>query len=756
MVAIPRLVIAAPASGCGKTTVACGLMAALRARGLAVSGHKVGPDYIDPGYHALATGRPPRNLDPFLCGEELIAPLFRHGAAGAQVAVVEGVMGLFDGADPATVPGQEPGFGSTAHVARLLGAPVVLVVDAARAGRSVAALVAGFAAFDPRTPVAGVILNRVASDRHERLLRDALASSGIAVYGAIRRIEGIVTPSRHLGLIPAAERAAEASQAVIRIGDLIAASCDIDALLALAREAPALPGPAWEPRWASVRPLLVRRSRPAAPGWPLLAPSLPWRAGRPSPSATPSSASCSRRPAHRWLPSIRCGTRTCPKGRAGSSSAGDSPRCTRPNCPPTSGCADRVAALARRGTPLAAECAGLLYLARTLDGRPMCGVLDVQATMTAKLTLGYRQATAVHDSVLAAAGDRVRGHEFHRTAVRPVSGARAAWRFGSGELEGHVTGSGVASYLHTHWAGHPAAAARFAAAAARACGHETGYRGGVGVMKRLIGVGSRPGRSGAGHDKGRPGASRGRRSAGAGQAGPDQAGPEPEPGRAETIIRAYVDADRIKRVPFALNDTGGVTPRRAAAWRAAATAVAAEFAAGASTVAFGTLGDPNLYSTFSYLAQTVRDLVPGVEVRTLAGITAMQDLASRAGISLAEGTEPVTLVPLNGGVSAVDQALASGGTVVGYKVGAAASPSPGVLRDRLHAAGRLDGAVIGARLGLTGELIAPAARFLASAQAGPDIPYLSTLIVPATRLPGTGSGLASVATQALPAAEGAC
>ena len=306
MVAIARLVIAAPASGCGKTTVACGLMAALRGRGLVVSGHKVGPDYIDPGYHALATGRPPRNLDPFLCGEDLIAPMFRHGAAGAQVAVIEGVMGMFDGVD-----GADPDFGSTAHVARLLGAPVVLVVDAARAGRSVAALVAGFAAFDPRTPVPGVILNRVASDRHERLLREALAASGVAVYGAIRRTDGIVTPSRHLGLIPAAERAAAARQAITRMGELIAASCDLDALLALARSAADLPGPAWDPAQA----LAALRRRPPRP--PAPARSSRSRAGRPLPSATPSKPNCSRRPGHGWSRSTRCTTRPCPKARAG-------------------------------------------------------------------------------------------------------------------------------------------------------------------------------------------------------------------------------------------------------------------------------------------------------------------------------------------------------------------------------------------------------------------------------------------------------
>jgi cobyrinic acid a,c-diamide synthase len=461
VVAIARLVIAAPASGCGKTTVACGLMAALRGRGLAVSGHKAGPDYIDPGYHALATGRPPRNLDPFLCGEDLIAPMFLHGASGAKVAVIEGVMGLFDGVDPAAVPAQEPDFGSTAHVARLLGAPVVLVVDAARAGRSVAALVAGFAAFDPRTPVPGVILNRVASDRHERLLREALAASGVTVYGAIRRTDPIVTPSRHLGLIPAAERAAVARQAITRMGELIAAACDLDALLALARSAADLPGPAWDPAVALAAP----GDGPARPD-----PVVAVAGGAAFTFGYTEQGELLRAAGSRVVSFDPLRDEALPEGTSGLILGGGFPELHAAELSANERLRGQVAALARRGAPIAAECAGLLYLGRTLDGRPMCGVLDSRASMTQKLTLGYRTATAVTDSVLARTGERVRGHEFHRTAVAPPSGARAAWRFSSGELEGHVAGAGVASYLHTHWAGYPAAASRFAAACALARG----------------------------------------------------------------------------------------------------------------------------------------------------------------------------------------------------------------------------------------------------------------------------------------------
>jgi precorrin-2/cobalt-factor-2 C20-methyltransferase len=227
-------------------------------------------------------------------------------------------------------------------------------------------------------------------------------------------------------------------------------------------------------------------------------------------------------------------------------------------------------------------------------------------------------------------------------------------------------------------------------------------------------------------------------------AGPGATGP----GRAETTIRAHIPGDRIRPVPFALNDTGGVTERRAAAWQAAAAEVARAFEDGAGTVAFGTIGDPNLYSTFSYLAQTVRGLVPGLTIETVPGITAMQDLAARSGTVLAEGDEPLTLLPLTAGTPAFRDALTRPGTVVGYKLGAAAGPTPAEVVTLLTAAGRLDHAVIASRLGLPGQDIRPA-KDLAQL---PAVPYLSTLIAPPHRA-GIGSSLAQSipATQPIPA-----
>ncbi|MFJ4520570.1 cobyrinate a,c-diamide synthase [Streptomyces sp. NPDC088810] len=447
---VPRLVIAAPSSGSGKTTVATGLMAAFAARGLAVSPHKVGPDYIDPGYHALATGRAGRNLDAYLCGPELVAPLFLHGARGCDLAVVEGVMGLYDGA------AGEGELASTAHVAKLLRAPVVLVVDASSQSRSVAALVHGFASWDPEVRVGGVILNKVGSDRHEALLRDALDASGVPVLGVLRRAARVETPSRHLGLVPVAERRPAAVEAVAAMGAQVAQGCDLAALEGLARSAGALPGsPA---PWTPVRPP-ADSTRSAGKRAPVVA-----VAG--GPAFTFSYAEHTELLASAGaevVPFDPLHDEQLPDGTAGLVIGGGFPEVYAAELSANEPLRKAVADLALSGAPVAAECAGLLYLCRELDGRPMCGVLDATARMSERLTLGYRDAVAVGDSVLAAAGTRMRGHEFHRTVVEPGAGAAPAWgvRAPVRRVEGFVQQGVHASYLHTHWASEPGVARRF-------------------------------------------------------------------------------------------------------------------------------------------------------------------------------------------------------------------------------------------------------------------------------------------------------
>ena len=314
--------VAAPASGHGKTTVATGLMAALARAGHTVSGHKVGPDYIDPGYHALATGRPGRNLDPHLVGEERLVPLLLHGAAGADLAVIEGVMGLYDG----QIGGD--GFASTAHVAAVTRTPVVLVVDISSASRTIAATIHGLMTWaQPPVDVVGVILNKAGSTRHaEEVVRSI--GDRVPVLGILQRDDGIEAPSRHLGLVPAAERG-DAAAALDRLAAQIAEKVDLERVVRLASAAPELTERAWDPsrrshRWLRRAPWRPSRNqdrrerrvsqdfvlpRPAA--WvrllprPTGGPGSRWLGGGRSRSATRRPSSCCGPPGRRSSSSTR-------------------------------------------------------------------------------------------------------------------------------------------------------------------------------------------------------------------------------------------------------------------------------------------------------------------------------------------------------------------------------------------------------------------------------------------------------------------
>src|SRR6266542_4385114 len=382
---------------------------------LVIAAFKVAPDYIAPGYHALARSRPGRNLDPVLVGEERIAPLFAHGVTGADLAIIEGVMGLYDGRTGAG------DFGSTAHVARLLDAPVVLVVDAAAQGRSVAALVHGFRSFPPGTRIAGVVLNRVGSQRH-------------------------------LDLVPVVERRAEAQASVAALADLIAASVHLAAVLAVAQSAPPLPATAWSARQAS----------PTA-GRPVVAVAGGAAFSFSYTETTELLAGAGAKVA--MVDPLR--DEALPAGTRALVVGGGFPEVYAPELAANAPLRAAVAALAARGAPVAAECAGLLWLCRSLDGAPMCGVFDVEATMTDRLTLGYRDAVAVTPSWLADVGTRVTGHEFHRTAVDALPVAAPAWQWHDAPPQGFVAGGVHASYLHLHWAGRPEIAQRLVAAAAQ-------------------------------------------------------------------------------------------------------------------------------------------------------------------------------------------------------------------------------------------------------------------------------------------------
>jgi cobyrinic acid a,c-diamide synthase len=425
----PRLVVAGTHSGVGKTTVTTGLLAALRAAGHRPAAAKVGPDFIDPGYHALACGRPPRNLDAWLCGAAAVGPLAARAGEGADVLVVEGVMGMFDGATDGTPS-------STADVARILVAPVLLVVDAEAMAGSVAAVVHGFATLDPAVDLAGVVLNRVASDGHEAMLREAIAPTGIPVVGALRRDDRLVWRDRHHdrgAFRHGAGRRRRRAHRHRRRGRGGGGS-------------PTTGG-------RSGRRALPRARRP--------------RRGRRRSGVhvhvhRHAGRAPSRRRRDRAIRPLADGR--LPDPLDGLVVGGGFPEvhaaCLAGNEPLLAAVRHAVAA----GVPTWAECGGLLWLTRSVDGRPMAGIVPATARMTDRLTLGYRQATITVASPLGLAGTRLRGHEFHYAAVDPPGDALdLRSRFGQ-ERAGFASPTLLASFLHHHPGGDPSAVAAFLAA----------------------------------------------------------------------------------------------------------------------------------------------------------------------------------------------------------------------------------------------------------------------------------------------------
>jgi cobyrinic acid a,c-diamide synthase len=431
----------------GKTSVATGLMAALRRRGTEVASAKVGPDYIDPGYHSLATGRVGRNLDSFLCGPDAIAPLAATAGEGADLLVVEGVMGLFDGVG-ATIEG------STAAVAALLDAPVVLVVDAASMSRSVAAVVHGYDdhlldATGRR--IGGLVLNRVGSDTHDSILREALAPLGIPVLGSLRRDPRLTWRDRHLGLVPVVESHPAVNEALDHLRSAVAESLDLSAIERLARSAPAR----FVGRLPAARQVTSSRPVVAVASGPAFGFSYPdnlerlQEAGAELAFFDPMSA------------------RELPDGSRALYACGGFPEVFATALAENRPLLNDVRRRAVGGLPCWAECGGLLWLSRRLDGRELCGVIPATATMGDRVTVGYRHATVRTDNPVAGAGQILVGHEHHYSTVDPAGDALALRGRVGATVAGWASPTVLASYLHLHLGSDPAPAERFVARAAQ-------------------------------------------------------------------------------------------------------------------------------------------------------------------------------------------------------------------------------------------------------------------------------------------------
>ena len=479
---VPRVVVAGAASGVGKTTVTAGVIAALRKQGLTVQPFKCGPDYIDPSYHERAAQRSCRNLDTWMLEDSQLLAGFARACRDVDIAVIEGVMGLFDGSD---WHGER---GSTAQIAKLLRAPVLLVTDISGAARSAAIPVLGCQRFDSEVDLRAVALNFAGSEGHAQGCSEAITrSAGLPVLGWLPRDSRLRIPERHLGLTPGGEQA-DADALIDTIEAEVAGRFDLNALLEIARAAPPLTLTAPERPRAATTPAAIRAAPASATSLAAAArcPSTPSAAVRAAPvlAVARDAAFCFYYPENlellaeagadiEFFSPVRG---EYPSARAsGVYLGGGYPELHGRELSNNTALWQRLRDLKERGAPIYAECGGFMALTQRLidlQGHewPMAGMISGAARMSAKLAaLGYRTVTAVRDNLIAGAGQILRGHEFRYSSwvidAEPA-GRTAAWRIQSTrgdaqELAGFAEDSVLASYVHLHFAQHPAIASAF-------------------------------------------------------------------------------------------------------------------------------------------------------------------------------------------------------------------------------------------------------------------------------------------------------
>jgi len=446
---IPRIIIAGTNSGVGKTTIVTGILAVLKQKGLTVQSYKVGPDYIDPGFHQLASGKVAHNLDTWLIPTDKLVPIFAKTALGNDIVIVEGVMGLYDGG--------RAGISSTAAIAKLLKAPVILVIDAKSMGESAAAIALGFKMYDQQVNLAGVIINRLGSKNHQNMICEALEKIQIPVLGCIYRNEALHMPERHLGLTPVTEY--DAHGMISQLQEQLATQIDIEEILKIAHHSPDIS-----------TMLEISNNVPQS--------LTNVRIGVAQDEAFsfyyPESLDVLKNLGAEIIPFSPIKDTKLPQVD-GLLFGGGFPEMFVNELAANKSMRQSIWQACQEGIPVYAECGGYMYLTKQIidftgQRYDMVGVIPAKCNMESKLqTVGYVEATALTDSILCDTGDVLRGHEFHFSQmINDDSSKSFPWAFTfkktrTGEIYpgGYAHNNIVASYLHMHFAGNEQSARRF-------------------------------------------------------------------------------------------------------------------------------------------------------------------------------------------------------------------------------------------------------------------------------------------------------